>query len=106
MYETGRSRRLGFVIREEEMETWMGFAGDFLSRHSRLRCNGEDPRDAEVAVQCTRPVSESLDRGAGSQNRSLCCYSSGSGQRNIETVSPVFLFFSFLSCFALPLIIT
>jgi hypothetical protein len=34
------SRRFEFVIREEEMETWMetwmGFASDFLSRHSRL----------------------------------------------------------------------
>src|SRR6266576_3404458 len=40
MYGTGWSRRFGFVIREEEMETWMetwmGFA-NFLNRHSRLR---------------------------------------------------------------------
>jgi hypothetical protein len=53
----------------------MGFASDFLSRHSRLlRWNGEDPRDAAGGYPMHEAglVSESLDRGASSQNRSLC----------------------------------
>ena len=62
-----------------------------------------------MAVQCTRPVSESLGRGAGSQNRGVCCYSSGSGQpwrlaiaiRNISNCVSLSFFF-FFSCFLAP----